>query len=251
MDNVHENSTHLFGLVGRNISYSFSRGYFSDKFQKLQLTGHHYTNFDIQSIEEFPDVITQNPTLIGLNVTIPYKELIIPFLTSLDQTAKAIGAVNTIKITPEGLIGYNTDYYGFMASLEPHLQPHHTHALILGTGGASKAVLYALLQLGITPTLVSRTKSPDTLTYDCLSSEVMAQNTVIINCSPVGTYPNITDKPELPYSFVTTKHLLYDLIYNPEQTAFLKEGALKGAITVNGSKMLQLQAEKAWEIWSS
>ncbi|MDF0706363.1 shikimate dehydrogenase family protein [Flagellimonas okinawensis] len=238
-----------YGLLGRNISYSFSQGYFTQKFKDLGLTDHSYENFDIQHISEFKNVLVQK-NLKGLNVTIPYKQDVIPYLDELDSKAAKIGAVNTIQFSEKGLKGFNTDAYGFKKSLEPFLQAHHTHALILGTGGASKAVRFVLDELGIANTYVSRTKKEGQLTYEELDKTLMEQNTLIVNCTPLGTYPNIENKPELPYQFIGNGHLLYDLIYNPEKTSFLSIGEANGAAICNGLKMLEQQAEKAWEIWN-
>ncbi|WP_461532030.1 shikimate dehydrogenase family protein [Sinomicrobium sp.] len=241
----------LFGLVGKNISYSFSQVYFKKKFQQLRLQDHSYTNFDIQDIKEFPSLVEKHPDLGGMNVTIPYKEAVIPYLSELSDKAKRIGAVNVIKICRSGLTGYNTDYYGFLASLQPLLKPCHTNALILGTGGASKAIAFSLDELGIAYTFVSRTPAAKQLSYQDLNKEVVENHNIIINCSPIGTFPNTDQKPDIPYQHIGANHLLYDLIYNPSETAFLREGRSRGAITRNGLKMLELQAEKAWEIWNS
>ncbi|GLB49905.1 shikimate dehydrogenase family protein [Neptunitalea lumnitzerae] len=240
---------YLFGLVGKNINYSFSRGYFKTKFENEHLTNCFYTNFDIPSIEEFPKLIKQHPNIKGFNVTIPYKESIIPYLDTLDDTAKSIGAVNTIEVKDSKLIGHNTDYYGFMKSLEPNLNKNHTKALILGTGGAAKAVAYVMRLLKIDYNLVSRTSKPHQLTYNNLNTEILDKYHLIINTTPLGTFPEISNKPDIPYNLLTEKHLLFDLIYNPEKTTFLTLGEEKGASIANGSKMLVLQAEKAWEIW--
>ena len=239
-----------FGLLGKGISYSFSQGYFAEKFKNLGLVDHSYENFDIPEISDLNKILKQD-NLRGLNVTIPYKEEVIPFLSSLDATANEIGAVNTIKITEKGLKGYNTDAYGFQKSLEPYLKPHHQNALILGTGGASKAVRFVLEKLGITPIYVSRFPKNGQLTYEDLDKAIMKSHTVIVNCTPLGTHPNIHEKPAIPYQFLSDQHLLFDLIYNPEKTAFLTEGETKNAIICNGLDMLKFQAEKAWEIWNS
>lgn len=246
-----EKNEHRFGLIGKNISYSFSKGYFTEKFLQLGLDTHSYENFDLDTIERFPGILQENNTIRGFNVTIPYKEKIIAFLTKLDIEAKAIGAVNTIKITKGQTIGYNTDAYGFYRSLAPFLGEQHKNALILGTGGASKAISYVLTKLGISYTFVSRNPEEGQLNYTDLDLGLIEENTLLINCTPLGTYPNITERPDIPYKGITEKHLLYDLIYNPEKTAFLLEGELRGAKICNGSKMLQFQAEKAWEIWNS
>lgn len=238
-----------FGLIGKNIDYSFSKKFFTEKFEKEQLP-HSYENFDINAIELFPELISKNPTLKGVNVTIPYKEEILPFLDDLDEDAKQIGAVNTIKFTKNKLIGYNTDHFGFQKALEKFLPLHNKKALILGTGGASKAVAFALNTLGFEYQFVSRKENTDTLKYDSLSKESIENHFLIINCTPLGTFPNIADCPPIPYQYITKHHLLFDLIYNPAETEFLKRGKNNGALIVNGLDMLRLQAEKAWEIWN-
>lgn len=237
-----------FGLVGKNISYSFSKGYFAKKFSKMNLDDHSYENFDLPEISEFSQIKT-DPDIIGLNVTIPYKQDVIPYLNDLDSKAEKIGAVNTIKFGKNGLKGFNTDAYGFQKSLEPFLQPHHQKALILGTGGASKAIAFVLDELNISHTSVSRKPGPKQYAYTDLTKEIMLEHHIIINCTPLGTHPDITAKPDIPYACLNDKHLLYDLIYNPEKTAFLKMGEVQGATITNGLRMLELQAEKAWEIW--
>ncbi len=239
-----------YALVGKNIAYSFSRNYFKEKFKREGITDSQYINFDIQSLEQLPELLLTTPNVKGLNVTIPYKREIIPFLQTIDPTAEAIGAVNTVKITPQGLIGFNTDCYGFSESLRPLLQPHHTQALILGTGGASGAVAYALKQLGIAHRFVSRTPREGQLSYNQLTPEILQTHQLIINSTPLGTYPTVDECPPIPYQYITSAHLLYDLIYNPPQTAFLAQGVQRGATTTNGQRMLELQAEKSWELWT-
>lgn len=251
MGNAQDNSKYKFGLVGKNISYSFSRSYFADKFNHEDLP-HSYVNFDIQSIEELDDVIKNTPNLKGLNVTIPYKEDVMPLLDDINKRARKIGAVNTIRITRyQKLIGYNTDYYGFKKSLEPHLKKYHKRALILGTGGASKAIAYALKKLKIRYDYVSRTEKEGVkFLYSDLTEDIISTYNIIINCTPIGTFPNVNECPDIPYDAITEKHILYDLIYNPEQTKFLSCGDIKRAITINGLEMLKLQAEKSWKIWN-
>ncbi|TBN06423.1 shikimate dehydrogenase [Hyunsoonleella flava] len=243
---------HKLGLLGKNISYSFSRNYFKNKFEKENITGVSYENFDIESISSFPEIINNTEGLKGLNVTIPYKEAVIPYLDKLNKKAKAIGAVNTIKVTKKGkLVGYNTDCYGFINSLKPFLKKYHKKALILGTGGASKAVVYTLRERGITCHYVSRTtKNNVKFTYHDLDDGIISKYQIIINCSPVGTFPDIENCPKIPYEAITKKHILFDLIYNPEETTFLRLGKQKGATVINGLNMLKLQAEKAWSIWN-
>ncbi|MFH6605068.1 shikimate dehydrogenase family protein [Maribacter algicola] len=245
-----KNKKNRFGLIGRNISYSFSEGYFARKFEKLGLNGHSYENFDLSAIEEFHELIANNKDLKGLNVTIPYKQAIIPFLDELSVKAKKIGAVNTIKFTKNGLKGYNTDIYGFQNSIEPFLKSHHQKALILGTGGASKAVAFVFDEMNIEYRFVSRNGSADRMTYASLDQKTIETHPIIVNCTPLGTYPNIEDLPAIPYHFLGRQHLLFDLIYNPEKTRFLEEGELRGTTILNGLKMLELQAEKAWQIWN-
>lgn len=242
---------HKLGLLGKNISYSFSRSYFKNKFEKEHIKNVSYENFDIDDIHLFPNLIKNTQGLKGMNVTIPYKEAVIPFLDKLDSKAKEIGAVNTIKIDKnKTLVGYNTDCYGFKKSLQPFLKPHHQKALILGTGGASKAVAYALKKLGIKFLYISRqAKNGVDLTYDQLTPNIIEAHTLIINCTPLGTFPNVQNCPNIPYEGITKDHILYDLIYNPEETTFLKRGKQQLATTINGLDMLKFQAEKAWQIW--
>ncbi len=242
------------GLIGKNISYSFSKGYFQEKFKNLKINDLTYRNFDIPEIEEFPFLIYhKEEDFLGFNVTIPYKLSIMKYLTAIDEDAKKIGAVNTIKITDDNeLIGYNTDIYGFENSLKPLLKPQHKKALILGTGGASKAVAFVFDKLNIEYLFVSRiAKSSTIISYQDLSEELLKSHQLIVNCSPLGTHPNIENCPDIPYELLTDKHFLYDLIYNPSETTFLKHGKERGTIIKNGLEMLELQAEKSWEIWNS
>ncbi len=240
------------GLLGRNISYSFSKEYFKNKFINEGIIDVTYENFDIQNIASFTEIVKNTKDLRGLNVTIPYKEVVIPYLDKLNRKAEEIGAVNTIKITKKGkLVGYNTDCYGFKKSIEPFLKPSHKKALILGTGGASKAVIYSLKQLDIECNYVSRHKSSHVkYTYEDLDELIISQHQIIVNCTPLGTFPNIENCPNIPYQAITQEHILFDLIYNPEQTKFLSLGKQKNATTINGLNMLKLQAEKAWSIWN-
>jgi len=243
-----------FGLIGKNISYSFSKGYFFDKFKELKLENYSFRNYDLPDISEFPFITYHREEEFGgFNVTIPYKESIIKYLSSLDADAQEIGAVNTIKVTSDNeLIGFNTDVYGFENSLKPLLKSHHKKALILGTGGASKAIAFALDKLNIDFQFVSRTSTlEDMVLYKNLSKEIIESHQLIINCTPLGTHPNVQDCPDIPYNFLTDKHFLYDLIYNPSETEFLKRGKQQGTIIKNGLEMLELQAEKSWEIWNS
>lgn len=241
-----------FGLIGKDIEYSFSRNYFKIKFKTEDIDKTTYENFDLVSIDLFKNELKKDKTINGFNVTIPYKESIITHLDKLDKKAKAIGAVNTIKVTKKGkYVGYNTDFYGFKNTLKPHLKPHHKKALILGTGGASKAIAYALKKLNIKFLFVSRNpKNPNEISYDALNDLNIKKYKIIINCTPLGTHPNIESCPKIPYQELTKKHLLFDLIYNPAETKFLKLGKNQGAKTVNGYGMLALQAEKSWQIWN-
>ena len=238
-----------FGLIGRNISYSFSKGYFAKKFEKENLIGYTYENFDIQDIADFRDISEKD--LSGLNVTIPYKEIVMPYLDKLSKTANFIGAVNTIKFTKKGkLKGYNTDFYGFKKSLKPLLREHHKKALILGTGGASKAVAFALDQLGVGYDFVSTNTEKHVLSYDAINAETFRAFQIIINCTPLGTFPDVDICPEIPYEYFTAQHIAYDLIYNPSETLFLQKAKGYNAVTKNGFDMLVFQAEKAWKIWN-
>ena len=248
-----EKQMNKFGLVGKNISYSFSREYFKDKFKKEGVLNASYENFDLQNITEFPDILKNNPQLKGLNVTIPYKESVISYLDVMDEKATQIGAVNTVKVLKNGeLKGYNTDYYGFIKSLKPHLKPFHKKALILGTGGASKAISYALQELNIQTDFVSRNSLKETaFTYKTLTENDIKHHQLIVNCTPIGTHPDIESYPDIPYQALTNTHILFDLIYNPEETKFLYLGKIKNATCINGLDMLIYQANKAWEIWNS
>jgi shikimate dehydrogenase len=251
-----------FGLIGYPLSHSFSKQYFTDKFEKLGLTDHSYELFPLENIADLPLLIADNPNLVGLNVTIPYKQSIIPFLDELDDTAKAVGAVNTIYLSPspspkrEGdkiLVGYNTDVIGFAQSLKPLLHPHHERALILGTGGAAKAVAYVLKGLGIQYYFVSRQKQnlPNSLTYSDLNEAVFNACKLVVNTTPVGMHPNADEAPALPYQYFSPQHLAYDAVYNPASTLFMQQAAQHGAHTVNGLNMLYMQAEAAWNIWNT
>jgi shikimate dehydrogenase len=243
-----------FGLIGYPLGHSFSQGYFSKKFEEEKIDA-RYLNFAIPTINEFKGLLNQHPYLAGLNVTIPYKQQVIPFLDELDDEASKIGAVNVIKITWKGdkpvLKGYNSDVHGFLESLQPLLQPWHSKALILGTGGASKAVAHGLLKAGILYRCVSRNpKSPAHVSYSSLTPEILSEYKVIINTSPLGMYPETETCPPIPYEGITSQHLVYDLIYNPAETLLMKKASQKGALTKNGLEMLRLQAEEAWRIWN-
>ncbi|MDR2121548.1 MAG: shikimate dehydrogenase [Flavobacteriaceae bacterium] len=235
-----------FGLVGKNISYSFSQKYFTQKFISLGLSNYSYEVFDIQNTNELPDLF-KLPNLAGFNVTIPYKQDIMGLLDELSPEAEKIGAVNTVKIHNGKKKGFNTDATGFKDSLLPLLETQHTSALVLGSGGASKAVTYILEQLGIRYTVISR-KGENS--YDSLNREIVSSNFLLINTTPVGTFPKVEDSPPFPLEFITSQHLVYDLIYNPEETKFLRLAKERGAKTKNGLEMLHLQAEAAWNIWN-
>lgn len=240
-----------FGLIGKNIGYSFSKSHFTEKFTDLHLRGYSYENFDIPDISQLPEIIARNPDLKGLNVTIPYKENVISYLDLLSRKAAKIGAVNTIEICKSGkLKGYNTDCYGFRKSLEPLLLPHHKKALILGTGGASKAVAFALRELEIPYTFVSRENKENVMSYGDIDGGTFEEHQLIINCTPLGTSPDTDKCAAIPYDYFTDRHIAFDLIYNPSETLFLKKARSHGATIKNGLEMLELQAEKAWEIWN-
>lgn len=243
-----------YGLIGYPLGHSFSKGYFTHFFEENRIDA-EYKNFELPSIEELTTVLREEPALRGFNVTIPYKQQIIPYLHEIDNAAAAIGAVNVVKATRQSdntiyLKGYNTDVIGFTDSIRPLLQPHHTHALILGTGGASKAVKYALQQLGLSTQLVSRTSHEGVLSYDELSAEVMTRHTVIVNTTPLGMHPKTDECPPLDYTLTGSRHLLFDVIYNPEKTLFMQHGEQSGATVCNGMEMLIGQAKAAWRIWN-
>lgn len=253
-----------FGIIGKSLSHSFSKSYFEKKFTELGLSNYAYLNFELQSIDEIKNILSSHPNLKGFNVTMPYKESIISFLDELSPEAKSIGAVNCVNIfchTERSrsaadndkikLIGHNTDVYGFASSIKPFLEPHHNKALILGTGGASKAVAHALKNIGVEVFYVSTGKKQErTFAYSELNQHIFNAFHLIVNTTPLGMYPNQNACPDIPYEFITAKHLCYDLIYNPETTLFLKKAKEQGATTINGLSMLQLQAEKSWEIWN-
>jgi len=243
----------IYGLIGYPLGHSFSKKYFTEKFEQMGIgTSHVYELFELPDIQQFPELIKQQPDLKGLNVTIPHKQAVMPFMDGFDASAIKVGAVNVIKIAEGGnLIGFNSDYYGFKISLEEFI-PANTSlkALVLGNGGAAKAVIAALNDLSIPFKVVSRTKTDDNLAYEDLKTEIDNYQ-LIINSSPVGTYPKADVCPDIPYELLTSDHYLYDLVYNPVQTLFLQKGEDQGAKTHNGLKMLHLQAEKAWEIWNS
>lgn len=240
------------GLIGYPLSHSFSKKYFEEKFRKENLTDFSYNTFPLKNISEFTALMQKESDLLGLSVTIPHKETVIPFLTALDPIADEIGAVNCIKNEKGKLIGYNTDAFGFRQSLRPFLDANHTKALIFGTGGASKAVAYVLRNLGINFWFVSRAQNKfgNTITYDELTEDIIASCKLLVNCTPVGMSPNNEAFLPLPYNAITPQHLAYDLIYNPEETVFLKKAKEQGALISNGYNMLVFQAEEAWRIWN-
>jgi shikimate dehydrogenase len=255
-----------FGLIGKSLKHSFSQQYFTEFFKKGNLP-HSYSNFEMDDLSGLRKLIRDN-SISGLNVTIPFKEDVIPFLDETDKVAKAVGAVNVIKVSNGKLIGYNTDVLGFKPPRPPK---GGVKALVLGTGGASKAIIYSLKLNGIqyvqvsrqltaptrnpqpetrNPQLATRHSKPETRNYQQLTEQLISDYQLIINCTPLGMYPNVDEKPPLPYSGIGSNHILYDLIYNPTETAFLKEGRLRGAITINGAEMLRIQAEESWRVWT-
>ena len=244
-----------YGLIGYPLEHSFSQKYFTDKFKSEGLSQYQYLNYSLERVELIKEIVDRDSTLIGLNVTIPYKQKVINYLDERDEISKKIGAVNTIKIErTEGKVrlkGYNTDAYGFYHSLQPHLKKKHDSALILGTGGSSRAVAYVLDELGIHYIYVSRSpREKSQLSYMDLCGPVLYNFQIIINTSPVGMYPDVNNAPDIPYDFIAKDHILFDLIYNPEETLFLKKGKEKGAQIINGLSMLHLQAERSWDIWN-
>jgi shikimate dehydrogenase len=239
-----------FGLIGKSLSHSFSRAYFEEKFRTSRIDA-RYENFELNSIEEVQTVF-KIPELVGLNVTVPYKEAILPYLDDIDTTADLVGAVNTISLKEGRTKGFNTDVIGFENSLKPFLEHGMERALILGTGGAAKAVAFVLRKIGLEVLFVSRAPSGENqIDYETCNANAVKWHRLIVNTTPLGTHPNMEQKSPIAYEGLTEKHLLYDLVYNPEETAFLKEGKLRGAKTINGLSMLKIQAEKSWEIWNS
>lgn len=245
-----------YGLIGYRLGYSFSKGFFKEKFEKEGLTGHEYLNFELDRIDDFPSIFEANEHIAGLNCTIPYKQQIIPYLDEIDEQAAEVGAVNTIKIIHSNnqikLKGYNTDCYGFEHSIVPMLKSKHRKALILGTGGASKAIKYVLTQNKIEYISATTKEKLDVneVSYNQVDESLLKDHLIVINATPLGTYPKVDNCPAIPYEFLTPDHVLYDLVYNPEETLFMRKGNVKGAATKNGLEMLHLQAEKAWEIWN-
>lgn len=241
----------LYGLIGFPLSQSFSKKYFTEKFEKEGIADHRYELFEVPSIQYLKDIFAKHPDLAGFNVTIPYKQEVMQFLDEIDGEAESIGACNCVKINNGKLKGYNTDASAFETTLLEQLKAHHTEALILGTGGAAKAVKYTLEKLGTSYKFVSRNPGEFDLSYNDLDKSVMEKYTLIINTTPLGSFPKTEGKPALPYELITPRHYLYDLVYNPPLTAFLKEGKERGALIKNGYDMLVGQAELSWNIWNA
>lgn len=246
-----------YGLIGYRLGHSFSQKFFTQKFASENLQEHEYVNFELDRIEEFPEIFERGMNICGLNCTIPYKQQIMRFLDEIDPEAAQIGAVNTIKISGENgrrmLKGFNTDLYGFEHSIRPMLGEKHRKALILGTGGASKAVKYLFNRMGIgyLSATTKAERAEKEIGYDELTEALMQEYLIVVNATPLGTFPKVDTCPDIPYRHITPDHVLYDLVYNPEETLFLKKGKLQGARTKNGLEMLHLQAIRAWEIWNS
>lgn len=240
----------LYGLIGYPLTHSFSKKYFSEKFEKEGIKDCRYELFSIPSIDELKRVLSDHPGLAGLNVTIPYKEQVLSFLDDSNEVVKAIKACNCIHIQDGKLKGFNTDVSGFEQSLTEKLQPHHTRALVLGTGGAAKAVEFVLRKRGIYYKNVSRKPSVHSYSYEQLTNEILADHTLIINTTPLGTYPAVNEAPPIPYEAITSRHYLFDLVYNPPVSLFLSKGQQRGATIKNGHDMLVIQAEESWKIWN-
>jgi shikimate dehydrogenase len=242
----------LFGLIGNPLTHSFSKKYFTQKFERENLSNCRYELFPIISIDELPGLLKSNSELEGINVTIPYKKQVLAFLDSKKGIPEQLNACNCISIKDGKLYGFNTDWIGFEKSIKSLLHPHHTKALVLGNGGATVAITYALKKMGIHYMIVSRTLHSDSmLTYKDLTKELMEAHTLIINTTPVGLYPNENECPDIPYQYLSANHLLYDLVYNPVKTLFLKKGEANGATIKNGEEMLKIQAEESWAIWNN
>lgn len=242
----------LYGLIGYPLGHSFSKQYFTEKFEREGISDSYFESFPIPTIEEFPQLLAANPQLLGLGVTIPYKEQVLQFVTEQSDEVKKIGATNSIKISGNKLIAYNTDIIGFEQSFCKRIESHHTKALVLGTGGASKAVQYVLEKLGIEFLIVTRqvVLNGNSIHYDAIDQKIISEYTVIINCTPLGMHPNESTAPAIPYHLISPQHYLYDLVYKPAKTAFLKNGEERGATTENGYDMLLIQAEASWKIWN-
>ena len=248
-------SINIYGLIGRPLGHSFSREFFTRKFERENINA-EYLNFELPDIGDLMEMIAEYPRLKGFNVTIPYKQAVIPYLDSLNETAEGVGAVNVVKIIRDDageileMNGYNSDVIGFRESIRPLLKSCHDNALVLGTGGASKAVVYALKQMGLNVTLVSRTHSDEAISYGELTPEIMAAHKVVVNTTPLGMYPEVDACPDIPYDLITEEHVCFDLVYNPGETLFMKLAATHGATVKNGLEMLHLQALEAWRIWN-
>ena len=242
-----------YGLIGRSLGHSFSEKYFSEKFQKENIQGCQYLNFEMENLQKEIPALKKNPELKGLNITIPYKTEIISFLDEMSDECRQINACNCIKIKDGKWFGFNTDVIGFEKSFIPHLKPYHKKALVLGTGGSSNAVAYVLQKLDIDFLKVSRreNQSPSVISYEDISEEKMKEFEIVINTTPLGTFPNVNECPPLPYESVSNQHYFFDLIYNPSKTLFLSLAEKHGAIIENGSQMLAIQAEESWKIWNS
>ena len=240
-----------FGLIGKTLKHSFSKNYFTRKFNEQHIIDCSYDIFELQSIDALPSLLKTHPDLQGLNVTIPYKEEVLSFLHEKSEVVEEIGACNCIRVREGKLYGFNTDVTGFKNSLQPQLKPYHNKALILGSGGAAKAVQYGLRELNIEYRVVSRRKEFNGLGYEDVDDDVLRQYHLIINTTPLGMYPNINDDPPIPYEYLTSRHFLFDLVYNPEKTKFLQRGEQQGAQIANGHEMLVIQAEESWKIWNT
>ncbi|OSZ80411.1 shikimate dehydrogenase [Chitinophagaceae bacterium IBVUCB2] len=242
----------LFGLIGYPLSHSFSKKYFTKKFEREGLTDCRFENFSFESIADFPILIERNPDLKGIAVTIPHKQSVLQFIDDVRGIPEGLTACNCISIRESKLYGFNTDYIGFEKSMVPFLKPHHQHALVLGNGGATAAIIFALKRLGISYDVVSRKPHKgSTLTYRELDADIIRKSKIIINTTPLGMYPNVDTYPDIPYEFISSDHLLYDLTYNPVKTLFLQKGDERAAVIKNGEEMLVLQAEENWRIWNS
>jgi shikimate dehydrogenase len=244
----------IFGLIGSSLAHSFSKKFFSDKFEKEKIYDCRYDLFPMANASELDNLLAANPSICGLNVTIPYKVDILPFLTQIDDAALKIGAVNCIAISDNKgqkvLKGYNTDAYGFAQSLKPLLKKHHKKALIFGDGGAAKAVKFVLEQLNIQFLVVVRNPAPNAILYSAVNAKILEEHTLLINTTPLGMLPNLNSSPQIPYQYLTPNHLAYDLVYNPDETEFLNKAKMQGAAIKNGFEMLCLQAERSWYIWN-
>ncbi len=241
----------LFGLIGYPLTHSFSKNFFSRKFEEENRNDCRYENFPIRAIRMLPGLLQQYPALAGLNITIPFKKSVIYYLNEATDVVRTIGACNCVTVINNKLTGYNTDVIGFRESLQKNLKQHHTRALVLGTGGAAAAVTYALKEMHIPCTCVSTHPTVHSIPYAAVNEKIIATHPIIINTTPLGMFPDVVSCPDIPYQFITPEHLLFDLVYNPDETLFLKKGNEKGAATMNGFEMLRIQAEESWKIWNS